>query len=472
MKKKTKHMILILLSILIVYMSMVIMPFVYQPKVSSQTQDKVAQTEFYNDTFKSERAYVIEDNGEALEERIRLISQAKESVVLSTFEFRSDESGKDILSALIMAAHRGVKIQVLIDGLAAMTRMSGNDYFVALSALKNAQIKIYNCISLMKPANLMARMHDKYLMVDNKTYILGGRNTYDYFLGNHNGYKNYDWDVLVYQQKNEKNTSVHQLYDYFHEVWDLPNNHLYRDDVQELKKTKVIKAKEELEERYKNLQKEKPKWFEKQDYLKKTKPTNHIELITNPIQCQTKEPVVFYTLTQLMSQAKKEVIFHTPYIIGNDWMMESLQQVCQNVPQVIMMTNSVANNGNPFGAMDYKKHKKTILKTGVRILEYDAGVSYHGKCMSIDNQISVVGSFNWDMRSVYLDTEMMVVIDSREVNAQLREKMQNYEKNALEVKDEKNYNIKDNQKPQKLDLFRRLQLFFMQIFVGWLRFLM
>ena len=29
----------------------------------------------------------------------------------------------------------------------------------------------------------MGRMHDKYLIADGKTYILGGRNTYNYFLG-------------------------------------------------------------------------------------------------------------------------------------------------------------------------------------------------------------------------------------------------------------------------------------------------
>ena len=43
----------------------------------------------------------------------------------------------------------------------------------------------------------MGRMHDKYLIADGKTYILGGRNTYNYFLGDFPGHKNYDRDVLV-----------------------------------------------------------------------------------------------------------------------------------------------------------------------------------------------------------------------------------------------------------------------------------
>ena len=63
-----------------------------------------------------ERAKIISDNGEALGERIRLISQAKEEIMLSTFEFDADTSGKQVLAALIDAADRGVKVKILVDG--------------------------------------------------------------------------------------------------------------------------------------------------------------------------------------------------------------------------------------------------------------------------------------------------------------------------------------------------------------------
>ena len=36
----------------------------------------------------------------------------------------------------------------------------------------------------------MGRLHDKYLIVDDTAYIVGGRNTYDYFLGEGTGYIN------------------------------------------------------------------------------------------------------------------------------------------------------------------------------------------------------------------------------------------------------------------------------------------
>ncbi len=68
------------------------------------------------------------------------------------------------------------------------------------------------------------------------------------------------------------------------------------------------------------------------------------------------------------------------------------------------MTNSVANNGNPFGSADYQKNRDRISSTGVTIWEYEGGYSYHGKSILIDDDISIIGSFNMDMRSVYLDT--------------------------------------------------------------------
>ena len=50
----------------------------------------------------------IEENNEALLQRIRLIQNAREEIILSTFAFHSDESGKLIMGALLEAANRGI----------------------------------------------------------------------------------------------------------------------------------------------------------------------------------------------------------------------------------------------------------------------------------------------------------------------------------------------------------------------------
>ena len=45
----------------------------------------------------------------------------------------------------------------------------------------------------------------------------------------------------------------------------------------------------------------------------------------------------------------------------------------------------------------------------------------HTKSILIDDRLSVIGSFNWNMRSPYLDTELMLLVDCPALNAALRE---------------------------------------------------
>jgi phosphatidylserine/phosphatidylglycerophosphate/cardiolipin synthase-like enzyme len=302
-------------------------------------------------------------------------------------------------------------------------------------------------------------------------YILGGRNTYDYFLGSQPGYKNYDWDVLVYQEDGQ-GESMKQLLAYFDAVWNQPECKKFNNYGRLLKKASVRKAAEELKTIYDNMKNKYPQWFEYENYNKKTKPTKQIKLISNPTTCYAKEPVVFYTITQLMQNAKEEVTFHTPYIICNKWMLEEIKKVCENVPKVTMMTNSIANNGNPFGAMDYKNEKGKLLETGMQILEYDGGVSYHGKCFIIDQNISAIGSFNWDMRSTYLDTELMLIIDSDEVNGDLREAMKAYEDKSLIVVGKENSIVPDGMTKQKISPKRKNRMAVLNLLGKCFRFLM
>ena len=100
--------------------------------------------------------------------------------------------------------------------------MDGNDMFEALQSQDNVTIKLYNPVNVLKPWNGICRMHDKYLIVDNYGYMLGGRNTFNLFLGSYNaGYKNHDLEVFVWNKGNTKEGSIGQLKEYFNSVWEL-----------------------------------------------------------------------------------------------------------------------------------------------------------------------------------------------------------------------------------------------------------
>lgn len=470
--KKLWKMLLAVILLTLLYASAVILPYTRQPTVSEETVQSFQASDFYSESDGVERAKVISDNGEALAERVRLISQAKEEIILSTFDFDADSSGKILLSALLDAADRGVRVNILIDGLAYTTGIQGNPWFLALTETDNVNLRVYNPINLLKPWTLMGRLHDKYLIADSTAYILGGRNSYDYFLGDQEGYKNYDWDVLVSTKNSPGSGSIVQLQTYFHSIWELPDCRTAGKQRLFKNHPAVQECRQELRNLYQQTQSGHKDWFAPLDILTATVPARSIRLVSNPIHVRAKEPVVFYTITELMKNADESVIFHTPYIICNDWMTERLKEVCTQVPRVQMMTNSIANNGNPFGAMDYRENKARLLDTGLQIMEYDGGISYHGKCFAIDSRISAIGSFNWDMRSAYLDTELMLIIDSEELNRQLRKEMHKYEKDALKVKDADSYELADGQSPQLMASQKKFSIDMIRRWAYWARFLM
>ena len=172
-----------------------------------------------------------------------------------------------------------------------------------------------------------------------------------------------------------------------------------------------------------------------------------------------------------MEQADSQVKIHTPYIICNEYMYDGLKKVCDSVGNVSLMTNSVGNNGNPFGSADYYAHKDKVLGTGLEVWEYEGGYSYHGKSVLIDDDISVVGSFNIDMRSVYLDTELMLVIDSKKINEQLGGAMQTYEHSARKANADGTYDNPYNVQPVELTPKRERRMKLIKNFLLWTRYL-
>ena len=71
----------------------------------------------------SERVCLIDNNEDALLWRLRLIRSAQEEIILSTFDFRADSSGTDVIAALWGAAERGVQVRLIIDGINAQPRV-------------------------------------------------------------------------------------------------------------------------------------------------------------------------------------------------------------------------------------------------------------------------------------------------------------------------------------------------------------
>ena len=321
------------------------------------------------------------------------------------------------MSALLEASDRGVRVRILVDGFCEFLNLRHSDTFRGLIRQENVTAKVYNPVSLLRPWNTNYRMHDKYMIADGTAYILGGRNTKNVSLGQYPGEHDIDRDILVWEKDGKG--SVKQVLGYFEQIWSLPGSRLLNPYGQPDEK-----AMDSLRERYESLQTRYPRCFLPADYESMTTPVEGIKLLCNPVEVGTKSPRLWTELISWMGQGR-DVQVQTPYIIFNRTMYRDLYDLTRENRDIRILTNSPVLGANPCGCADYLNQRRNLRKTGAQIWEYAGGNSSHTKTVVIDDHLSIVGSFNFDMRSTYLDTEMMLVIDSPELNSHLRSMYEN-----------------------------------------------
>lgn len=412
----------ILLLFLLIYIALLAIPYIQHKNVSVSYQKKFAKQSFYSDTAGTERVAYINDNTDALLYRLHMLDEAKDEIILSTFDFNADKSGQDMMASLLHAADRGVSV------------------------------RIYNPINLLKPWNLQARMHDKYVIVDQKMYLLGGRNTTNLFLGDYSRSKNIDRELFVYETAENDSSSIRQLTDYFESVWALSDSKEYTCK----KMTKKIQScKAKLENRYTSLKEKYPDAYSTWDYEALTLQTNKVSLLSNPIKSENKEPWMWYSLHQLMMQGEQARIY-TPYIICGKEMYQDLTELHEKNIPVEIITNDVASGANPWGCTDYLNQKKNIWETGARVYEFMGAHSCHTKAVLIDDRMSIVGSYNMDMRSTYQDTELMLAVDCPELNSIIQAEMERDKTYSKTMGNDSEYDYGENYHSKDLSFGKKI----------------
>ena len=425
LKRSIRHTLILVIAFILFLTLGACIPFMEYPETEETAGVQFAAEIMRADAQSPDRATILETNISALDERIRLIQQAREEIIIASYDVRDGESTRDILAMALQKADEGVKVRFLTDGISGLVHMGG-DLFRALAAHPNIEMRVCNMPNATEPWKFMGRMHDKYLIVDDLGYILGGRNMFDYFIGEYpTEHMSLDREVLIYNSayntQVSHESSLFLLRDYFESVWALPDTTAFgKNRPADMQVCERIYS--ELEARYQRIRSEKPGLFESPDYASMTHETQGVHLISNPTGLYAKQPVVFKTLCELMKLAEDEVIIHSPYAVLNKYMADSLKAIAEEIP-VTLMINARENGDNIVASSDYTYHRDDVLDTGVNLLEYAGGESYHGKSIAIDDDISIIGSFNLDLRSTYVDTELMLAIKSEAINAQLRRNM-------------------------------------------------
>ena len=108
---------------------------------------------------------------------------------------------------------------------------------------------------------------------------------------------------------------------------------------------------------------------------------------------------------QMITRAERYIYLTTPYLILDHELLGALQTAAKSGIDVRIVTPHIPDKKSVFFLT--RSHYQPLLDAGVRIYEYTPGF-IHAKSMVSDDRFAVVGSINFDYRSLYLHLENAV----------------------------------------------------------------
>lgn len=414
---------------------------------------------FWGEKTSQDRVVLVEDRYNSGLARIDFIENSKETLDISYYAIDNGISADIFLGCILEAADRGIKIRLLLEGSPPNINEM-NDAKYTLFQHPNIQFKFYDTFGFFRPWTWNNKLHDKFIISDNKLAMIGGRNIGDRYFAKEreNGDVVDDRDVVILNtdSQNFSSSVIYQMQEYFNYVW----NHKYsKYPVTRLTQKQEKKGKEKAEYLHRNIKEVReryPDMFNQSiDWRNKSLPTNKITLIHNPIERFNKEPWCWYEITNLVEKAKEFIFIQSPYIIPTKDMLKHIKSI--NVPRenIDVLTNSLASTPNAMAYSGHIRHRKNMVDSGANIYEYQGPGSIHAKSYIFDKRISLVGSFNIDSRSTYLSTETMIVIDSKEFAEHLEKEINKKSNSSLKVKKDYSYDYNPSAKEEEV-LFIKL----------------
>ncbi|HLY11733.1 MAG TPA: phospholipase D-like domain-containing protein, partial [Planctomycetota bacterium] len=135
----------------------------------------------------------------------------------------------------------------------------------------------------------------------------------------------------------------------------------------------------------------------------------------------------------LLGAAKERVTITTPYLIPDEPLIRAMQSaVIRGVDVRVIVPRTL---DQLFMSFAQKSFYGDLLEAGVRIHLYEPAF-LHAKHISVDDEISLIGSSNVDIRSFALNAEISGIFYDREITATLRKIQERYLTHSVELKKE------------------------------------
>lgn len=120
----------------------------------------------------------------------------------------------------------------------------------------------------------------------------------------------------------------------------------------------------------------------------------------------------------LVYAAQEKIILVSPYFVPDDSMLYAITTAAQSGLHVELFVSEIGDQFFVYHAQ--RSYYEALLRAGVIIYLYKSPTILHAKHMTIDEEVSVIGSSNLDMRSFTLDLEVSVMVRGHEFLRSLR----------------------------------------------------
>lgn len=390
-------------------------------------------------------AFQLLDTGrDAFTVRAALIEAASHRIDAQYYIWNDDASGRYLAGRLIAAADRGVVVRLLLDDINVAGKES---LFAMMETHPNIDIRIFNpspsrsgvgrWLSFITDFDrINRRMHNKTFVVDGQVGIAGGRNIGDEYFDEAPVLNFRDRDVMVLGPLAAAMTDNFEAY--WHNRLAYPLGQLY--------------ALPESERAVDNLSRLSRQTAEPPAF-KTTLPQDRVsaeqlletwfasmiqadgELVFDPPPEDPEAPAnapraTARALYGLIESARSEVLIESAYLILAEAQLAGLDNLNNENLSVTAFTNSLATNDLVPNHSGYARWRRDMLEQGITLHELrpDAPackrwvtnheacaqglVSLHSKAVVFDRETLFIGSFNVNLRSIYLNGETVLIIRS------------------------------------------------------------
>lgn len=386
---------------------------------------------------------------DALGVRLKLIEAAEESIDAQYFLIKPDQAGKLFVGSLLRAADRGVRVRFLIDDIFTPSIDSG---LSVLNSHPNIEVRLFNPMTrqsfkywsmLVDFRRANRRMHNKSFTVDDALVVFGGRNIAEEYFEIQPDVEFLDLDVLgIGKVAGDVADTFDLFWNDSHavpmEAFAVPVDPAELDRWRGVMEDIVSGATESIYTKALGSQL-------LQDIMDdRIRPyVAEAQVISDsPEKLQQKAGDQEYQalvneLAQRASKARSELLIITPYYVPRKSGAAFLESLLAKGVRVVIVTNSLASTNHLAVHSGYARYRKQLIRAGAEIYEMRVDaltrneavdqkpdkLTLHTKAVVIDRHTLFIGSLNLDPRSIDINTEMGVFVDSNDIAGDLAERV-------------------------------------------------